>query len=157
MREPNAVNIAIFLDDVHEENGPLKMIPDTHRLGLIEDENAKSAKRSGDWRQHVSADLKYAVPQGRVEALTKERGQFLAIGPMGTVYAFHPSIVHSSANNLSLDRRALLLITYNAVSNAPENPTMPEFLVSRDATPIVPWPETASRPNLRDLLGASPV
>ncbi|MFC5673512.1 hypothetical protein [Streptomyces incanus] len=45
--------------------------------------------------------------------------------------------MHSSSNNMSPDRRALLLITYNAVANAPEKPTRPEFLVSRDTTPVM--------------------
>ncbi|MDX3226218.1 hypothetical protein [Streptomyces sp. ME19-01-6] len=32
----------------------------------------------------------------------------------------------------------MLLITYNAVDNAPANPTRPEFLVSRESTPLTP-------------------
>jgi ectoine hydroxylase len=60
------------------------------------------------------------------------------LGPAGTLTAFHPNLVHSSSDNLSPDRRAVLLITYNAVGNAPIQPTRPDFLVDRDATPVRP-------------------
>lgn len=135
MPDDKAVNIAVFLDDVHAANGPLQVIPGSHRFGLVEDDVA-AKEATGDWRQHVSADLEYTVPAEKAAALAAERGTVSVEGPVGSYYAFHPSIVHSSSNNLSADRRALLLITYNAVSNAPAAPTRPEFLVSRDATPI---------------------
>ncbi|MFJ5680699.1 phytanoyl-CoA dioxygenase family protein [Streptomyces sp. NPDC093097] len=135
MLTDNAVNIAILLDDVHEENGPLKVIPGSHLLGLI-DEDTKAAARSGDWTQHVSADLEHTVPATIADRLAEEHGTRLVVGEPGSYYAFHPTIVHSSTDNRSPDRRALLLITYNSVSNAPVAPARPEFLVSRDATPV---------------------
>jgi ectoine hydroxylase len=36
MPEPRAMNIAIFLDDVHEFNGPLMLIPGSHKKGVID-------------------------------------------------------------------------------------------------------------------------
>ncbi|MFD5751644.1 phytanoyl-CoA dioxygenase family protein [Streptomyces sp. NPDC127033] len=138
MAAPRAVNIAVFLDDTHEGNGPLQVVPGSHRLGLIEPRADEQGKRSGDWRNHVAADLEYTVPQPQVDALLRQTAKRPAVGPAGTVYAFHPSIVHSSSDNRSMDRRALLLITYNAVSNAPAPSPRPEFLVSRDASPIIP-------------------
>ncbi|QTD99684.1 phytanoyl-CoA dioxygenase family protein [Streptomyces cyanogenus] len=137
MPRPDAVNIAISLDDIHEDNGPLVVIPGSHRMGLL-DLPEKDADGGSGWRQHVSADLAYTVSEQRAEDLAQERGRVLITGRAGTVHAFHPSIVHSSSNNVSSDRRALLLITYNTVDNAPPNPTRPEFLVARDSTPVVP-------------------
>lgn len=130
-----AVNIAVHLDEVHEKNGPLCVIPRSHHLGLVDKEPSGGG---GDWRKHVSADLEYTVPDEIAESLAQELGTAYATGPMGSLYAFHPTIVHSSSNNLSADRRALLMVTYNAVSNAPERLTRPEFLVSRDSTPLAP-------------------
>jgi ectoine hydroxylase len=140
MRRPDAVNVAVHLDDIHEGNGPLRLIPRSHRLGIVEgdpDDRAGARRRSGDWRQHVSADLEYTVPESRARALAEAAGTQSVTGPTGTVCAFHPSIVHCSSNNSSDDRRALLLITYNRVSNAPAKPVRPEFLVSRDIAPVV--------------------
>ncbi|MET9763543.1 phytanoyl-CoA dioxygenase family protein [Streptomyces sp. NPDC006372] len=138
MTAPSAVNIALFLDDTHEANGPLQVLPGSHRLGLIESDSDEQRERSGDWRNHVASDLEYTVPQAEVDALTRKTPKQLAVGPAGTIYAFHPSIVHSSSDNRSADRRALLLITYNAVSNAPASSPRPEFLVSRDTSRVTP-------------------
>ncbi|MFF2510435.1 phytanoyl-CoA dioxygenase family protein [Streptomyces sp. NPDC058086] len=139
MPDDKAVNIAIFLDDTHELNGPLKVVLGSHQLGLIgEEEQEDDRERSHDWRNHVSADLEYTVPDEVAEELTEKFGTALAVGPSGSVCAFHPTILHSSSNNRSDDRRAMLLVTYNAVSNAPSNPVRPEFLVSRNAVPLTP-------------------
>ncbi|MFJ6610150.1 phytanoyl-CoA dioxygenase family protein [Streptomyces sp. NPDC091289] len=136
MPRPDAVNIAIALDHAHEGNGPLTVIPGSHRLGLLD--LPASDTRTGDWRDHVSSDLAYTVSPDRAARLSAELGTELLVGPAGTVHAFHPSIVHSSTDNLSPDRRALLLITYNAVTNAPAAPARPDFLVSRDIAPVTP-------------------
>jgi ectoine hydroxylase len=144
MPKPNAVNIAVFLDDVHAGNGPLTVIPGSHRLGLLDVDTAHRSANSPDWRRHVSADLEYTVDEGRVAELAADLGRHVAVGVRGSCFAFHPSIVHASSNNGSADRRAMLLITYNAVDNAPLSPTRPEFLVDRNTTPVVvdddfPW------------------
>ncbi len=138
MEKPHAVTVAVLLDDTHEANGPLQLLPGTHVLGLVEADGATAAEPSGDWRRHVSAALEHTVPTEKAEELAEKYGRELGVGPAGSVFAFHPSIVHSSSDNLSPDRRALLLITYNAVSNAPDISRRPEFLVSRDTTPVVP-------------------
>ncbi|MFJ1608563.1 phytanoyl-CoA dioxygenase family protein [Streptomyces sp. NPDC088253] len=138
MPRPDAVNIAVPLDDVHEGNGPLVVIPGSHTLGLLDLPAMTGEDEKNGWLQHVSADLTYTVTGARAESLAREHGKVLITGRAGSLHAFHPSIVHSSSNNLSADRRALLLITYNAVGNAPTNPTRPEFLVERDSTATTP-------------------
>jgi ectoine hydroxylase len=138
MPGPDAVNFAISLDDVHEGNGPLMVIPRSHRLGLLDLPEKDANSMVSDWRQHVSADLAYTVTPERAEKLAEQSGKDLILGRAGSIHAFHPSIVHSSSNNLSADRRALLLLTYNAVNNAPASPTRPAFLVDRNTAPVVP-------------------
>ncbi|ATL28473.1 phytanoyl-CoA dioxygenase family protein [Streptomyces formicae] len=136
MPSPDAVNIAVPLDDVHEGNGPLMAIPGSHRLGLLDLPERAADGAESDWRTHVSADLAYTVNGDRAKALADASGRKVFLGPRGSIQAFHPSIVHSSSNNVSEDGRALLLITYNAVTNSPARPTRPAFLVSRDTTPV---------------------
>ncbi|MFE7097147.1 phytanoyl-CoA dioxygenase family protein [Streptomyces erythrochromogenes] len=135
MPRPDAVNLAIPLDDVHEENGPLVVVPGSHTMGLF-DLPAKAQDGTSDWRRHVSNDLAYTVDPARAQRLIEQNGKRTILGEAGSLHAFHPSIVHSSSNNRSADRRALLLITYNAVANAPAEPTRPAFLVGRDTTPL---------------------
>jgi hypothetical protein len=128
---------------VREADGPSPVglaeeLQGTHVLGLVEADEAADAEPSGDWRRHVSTTPEYTVPTERAEELAEKYGRELVAGPAGAVFAFHPSIVHSSSENLSPDRRALLLITCSAVGNAPGFTRRPEFLVSRDTTPVVP-------------------
>ncbi|GLW46784.1 L-proline 4-hydroxylase [Streptomyces sp. NBRC 14336] len=132
MPEPAAVNIALHLDDVHEGNGPLTVLPGSHTLGLVP--TGEAGGRS--WRDHVSARLAHAIPPEEIDALTAKFPPRPILGPAGTVAAFHPSIVHSSTNNTSDDRRAVLLLTYNSVTNAPTRLTRPAFLVDPDTTPV---------------------
>jgi ectoine hydroxylase len=138
MPRPDAVNIAIALDETHADNGPLIVIPGSHRLGLLDLPERKANGADQDWRQHVSADLAYTVKTEHAERLGKKNGIKVFTGEAGSLYAFHPSIVHSSSNNLSADRRALMLITYNAVGNAPPSPARPAFLVDRNTGPLSP-------------------
>jgi ectoine hydroxylase len=139
MAAPDAVTIAIFLDEVDERNGPLEVIPGTHHLGLLgSDENgSENTAGKGNWRSHVSADLEHTVPAELAAALAHDWGRHKFTGPAGTAVAFHPNLVHSSSDNQSAHRRSMLFLTYNKVTNAPLNPTRPEFLVNRDTRPVV--------------------
>jgi ectoine hydroxylase len=135
MPRHDAVNIAISLDEVHDDNGPLLLVPGSH-VEDIYDLAETERHRGKDWREHVSTDLTYTVSDDRAAELLAANGGLRMTGPSGSINAFHPSIVHSSSNNRSDDRRALLLITYNRVDNAPAAPSRPDFLVSRDTTPV---------------------
>ena len=44
MPEPRAMNVAIFLDEVNEFNGPLMFIPGSHKLGV----HRRAARHSHD-------------------------------------------------------------------------------------------------------------
>lgn len=136
MPADRAVNVAVLLDEVHEGNGPLRVIPGSHRLGLVDDDRAAARDGDHDWRRHVSANLAHTVPDHVAESLARDLGTELVTGPAGALHVFHPSIVHCSSTNTSPDRRAMLLVTYNAVSNAPARPSRPEFLVGRDTRPL---------------------
>ncbi|MDT0343938.1 phytanoyl-CoA dioxygenase family protein [Streptomyces litchfieldiae] len=138
MPTPNAVSIAINIDDVHEHNGPLTVLPGSHRHDLIDASKPPEPAGRETWHAHVSAKLSHTVPDARVRRLTEECGTTTLVGPAGTLIAFHPNLVHSSSDNLSPDRRAVLLITYNAVRNAPTRLTRPDFLVDPDTTRVRP-------------------
>ncbi len=149
MPAAKAVNLALLLDEADLSNGPLLVVPGTQHLGLLDMPDDGCRPPRGDWRNHVSADLTYTVSADVVSQLVARSGIKPMLGPAGTVYAFHPSIVHSSSDNHSPYRRALLLITYNAVSNAPANPSRPAFLVDTDTTAV-------SRLAVDRLISASP-
>lgn len=136
MREARCLNAMLFLDEVTEFNGPLMLIPGSHRHGMID---VDAARGTGRWQDNVSADLKYSLDRGTIERLVGEGGIVAPKGPRGSVLLFHPNLAHASAPNLSPWDRTMLIVTYNSVANVPVPPgePRPEFLVSRDTRPLV--------------------
>ncbi|MFE6844196.1 phytanoyl-CoA dioxygenase family protein [Streptomyces sp. NPDC057686] len=140
MRRPAAPTAAVFLDEVTEENGPLRLIPGTHtdRPATAEPPGG-TGDEAGDWAWITSSRLAYALPETSTEELARTRGVYEATGPAGTVVLFHGNLVHSSAPNRSPHTRTLALISYNAVSNAPPagHPgARPDCFVNHDAKPL---------------------
>ncbi|MEU4995774.1 phytanoyl-CoA dioxygenase family protein [Streptomyces sp. NPDC021622] len=134
---PAAVTLAVPLDDVHEGNGPLMLIPGSHRVGYLGPGKITRGD-SGDWRKNFAADPEHVMDDARAQELIGTFGSTRATGPAGTIQAFHPNIVHSSSDNTSPDRRALLMVSYNSIDNAPPHPTRPEFLVGRNTDQLKP-------------------
>ncbi|HVR95698.1 MAG TPA: phytanoyl-CoA dioxygenase family protein [Thermoanaerobaculia bacterium] len=146
MPEPRVVNAVVFLDEVNEFNGPLLFIPGSHQEGVVS-VNAKEldpAYGNGPaWISNLTAKLKYFVPREDVARFVVRSGGIEAPkGPSGSVLFFDSNIVHGSAQNVSPFDRRVVVVTYNSVENLPrpiENPR-PDFLASRDFTPVVPLP-----------------
>ena len=139
MPEPLATNHMIFLDEVTEFNGPLIVIPGSHKDGCIDRKSNRSETGAGDWEENVSADLKYTLDGETVARMTVNGGMVAPKGPRGSVLLFHPNLAHGSAPNISPIHRRLLIVTYNRTDNAPqpEHLWRPEFLVGRDTSPLV--------------------
>ncbi|WP_114653076.1 phytanoyl-CoA dioxygenase family protein [Polynucleobacter necessarius] len=106
----------VFLDDVTEFNGPLFLVPKSHKLGCI---NQETESPTGGWNQDVSAELTYQVETDLVEKLIREHGVVSTKGPKGTAPWFHGNIIHASPSNISPFARRVAIITYNGISNKP--------------------------------------
>lgn len=142
MPEPQAVNAAIFLDDVNEFNGPLIFIPGTHQLGTP-DEQARDVARGEndpDWMSHLTAELKYELSQETLAEMVTKHGMVAPKGPAGSVMFFSPSIFHGSAPNMSPFDRTIALVSYNGVKNQLQDIESPRpwFLAERDFTAVQP-------------------
>lgn len=142
--EPRLVTISVFLDEVHEFNGPLMMVPGSHRVGVIEPPRTGGVptgyEESPDWIANLTASLKYSVDRGTLARVVSAGGIVAPKGPAGSVLFFHPNLVHGSVPNMSPFDREILLVTYNSVENrqtVTEN-ARPAFLVGRDFTPLLP-------------------
>jgi len=140
---PHVATFSVFLDDVTEFNGPLLLVPASHRHGMI-DVRAGSAPEgyedSPDWISNLTADLKYSLSQGTLAGLVERHGMVAPKGPAGSVLAFDGNLAHGSNANMSPYDRAILLVTYNRCDNRPREVARPrpEFLASRDTTPLRP-------------------
>ena len=133
IKNDQILSVMIFLDDIDEFNGPLYFIPGSHLQGFI-DVNKSELSPDG-WEGNVSASLSYQVDKSLISSLVKKYGLYSAKGKKGTVVWFHGNLIHASPSNISPFTRRILILTYNAVSNAPKDDGIerrPEFLNGRD-------------------------
>jgi ectoine hydroxylase len=135
MQEPRCMNAFVLLDAMTDFNGPLFVVPGSHREGVIEVDAPGSPN---DWTASFSADLKYAISRPTLEAQVRRGGMASIKGPAGSLLLTHPNLLHSSPPNMSPYGRTLVIVTYNSVANAlqPVADPRPEFLVSRTFTPL---------------------
>jgi len=133
MPKPRVLSAAVFLDDVTEENGPLQLIPRSHKLGVID-----VAPRGSGWMPTLTADLKYALDDSVMEEIANRDGVVVPTGPAGSVLYFDGNTLHASAENCSDHDRVIAFITYNSVENAlhPVQDPRPEWIADRRFEPV---------------------
>ncbi|WP_052850404.1 phytanoyl-CoA dioxygenase family protein [Streptomyces avicenniae] len=144
MPEPRALTVGVFLDEVTEFNGPLIVVPGGHAEGLI-----NTPPQTEGWESTLTNKLKYSLEDSEeMQALVDQHGLVAPKGPRGSLLWFHCSIPHGSAQNMSPIDRSLLLLSYNAVSNALPAPSpRPEWLVGRDFSPLEPLEGSLTAPS----------
>ena len=135
MPRPDALSAVVFLDPVTEFNGPLYLVPGSHRDLLPVTFDAEE-----DWASTLAASLKYRIEPAALGETMLRQGIVAPLGDPGSVLFFHGQLLHGSPPNMSATSRRLMIITFNAVRNAPrpQDQTRPEFLSARDATPLRP-------------------
>ena len=92
------VTALLLLDDMTAENGPLTVVPGSHREGQV------SLWRDGAFTGQVAPDVAAALAP-RLVTLT---------GRAGEVCLMHTALLHGSEPNRSTDRRALYITVYSA-------------------------------------------
>ena len=170
MPAPRAMNVAIFLDDVNEFNGPLMFIPGSHHLGALP---------AGHDTQTTSYPLWTIGNDNIAELVDKAGGRRGGIvapkGPAGSMIMFHSCLVHASSSNLSPFHRVAVYLSLCAVSNHIRRHKRVEYIAHRDFTPIdclpddclrkdypveLPWrdglPASALRTSLEEIAPAMP-
>jgi ectoine hydroxylase len=144
IQKPNLVNVAIFLDEVTEFNGPLTFVRGSHSEGLLAgtdlDGMPLGYEDAPAWVATLTADEKFQVQPAVIEDLARNKGLVSPKGPAGSVLMFHPNILHSSAANISPFRRAMLMFVYNGVGNSPHAVAEPRpaFLADPDIVALQP-------------------
>jgi len=136
MPTERAMNIAIFLDDVNEFNGPLMFIPGSHKKGVIDAKHDLTTTSYPLWT--VDNDL---ISQLVDRAGGKRGGIVSPTGPAGSMILFHSCLVHASASNLSPWNRVSVYLSLCTVSNHIRRHKRPEFIAHRDFAPIECLPD----------------
>ncbi len=136
MPTERAMNVAIFLDDVNEFNGPLMFIPGSHKKGVVDAKHDLSTTSYPLWTVD-NALITQLVQRGG----DKQGGIVSPKGPAGSMILFHSCLVHASTSNLSPWNRVSVYLSLCAVSNHIRRHRRPEYIAHRDFTPITCLPD----------------
>jgi ectoine hydroxylase len=133
MPEPRAMNIAVFMDEVMAINGPLMLVPKSHRHGTLAAAHDLATTSYPLW----------TLDKDTVTRLVEQGGIVAPTGKPGAVLLFHGNLVHGSAPNITPYPRRIVYLTLCAVSNYIRTPSRPDWIAHRDFTPIVPVADDA--------------
>ncbi|MFM8467509.1 MAG: phytanoyl-CoA dioxygenase family protein [Oxalobacteraceae bacterium] len=121
MPEARAMNVAIFLDDVNEFNGPLMFIPGSHKMGALEAGHDTSTTSYPLW----------TISNDNIRTLVDKGGIVAPKGPAGSMIMFHGCLVHASSPNLSPWNRVAVYLSLCAVSNHVRRFKRPGYIAHR--------------------------
>jgi len=129
-----ALSMSITLTDNYETNGPLMLIPGSHKHYVVcEGETPKN---------HFKDSLKkqeYGVPSiDYLSRLVDKSGIVTATGKPGSVIIFDCNTMHGSNSNITPYPRSNVFFVYNALSNHVvepfcNQPPRPEYICAREA------------------------
>ncbi|KNX36478.1 ectoine hydroxylase [Luteipulveratus halotolerans] len=137
MPTPRAVSISISLTDNYSFNGPLMIMPGSHRryvscVGPTPDDNYKSSlvMQGAGTPAHET-----------LSAFAGDYGIDVLEGRAGGAIMFDSNCMHASNGNVTPYPRSNVFIVYNSVENTCVEPyaapsPRPSFLGSRDFTPV---------------------
>ncbi len=131
MPEARAMNVAIFLDEVNEFNGPLMFIPGSHKAGVLDAQHDTSTTSYPLW----------TITNDAIKKLVDKGGIVAPKGPPGSMIIFHGCLVHASTSNLSPWNRVAVYLSLCAVDNHIRRFKRPEYIAHRDFTPITCLPD----------------
>jgi ectoine hydroxylase len=131
MPEARAMNIAIFLNEVNEFNGPLMFIPGSHKLGVVEAAHDTNTTSYPLW----------TINHDTIRKLVEHGGLVAPKGPAGSMILFHGCLVHASTANLSPWDRWNVYLSLCAVSNHIRRFKRPAYIAHREFTPITCLPD----------------
>ena len=126
MPEPRAMNIAVFIDDVTAANGPLLMIPRSHRHGVVSATHDKQTTSYPLW----------SLSEEKVTELADQGGCVAPTGPGGSVLLFSSLMVHASPPNISPLSRNIVYLSLCHVDNHIRRFQRPAWVAHRDFEPI---------------------
>jgi ectoine hydroxylase len=140
--EPSFLTIAVLLDDATDFNGPLLLIPGSHKSGFVKSIRRDIAEYDiqNAWLSNTTSKLRYSVEREVLKALVERNGIAAGTGKAGDCIVFHANLFHASGVNMSPFDRRIAFISYNSVTNVPRptRPARPAFLCAQDHSALKP-------------------
>lgn len=140
-----ALSCSVLLTDNTETNGPLMLVPGSHRqfiscVGETPDDHYKQSLKKQEYGVPDPVSLQLLAEQGGIRTMT---------APAGSVVFFDCNTMHGSNSNISPWPRANVFMVYNSVENVLAQPKCgltprPEHIATRKGfEPVEPLAETA--------------
>ncbi len=134
MPRMRALSISVLLAENTPNNGPLMLIPSSHKsyltcVGETPEDHYKMSLKSQE----------YGVPdEMSLAELAHENGIVAPTGKPGSIVIFDCNMMHGSNGNITPLPRSNAFFVYNAMSNRLERPfgvekSRPDFIATRDA------------------------
>jgi len=87
------ISVMLLLDDVQSAQGPLLVIPESHKNGIVNfEKKAHLLDKNDSLLNSLNSDLKYAIDKDLVKEYAKKNKIISLEGRQGTVIFFHPNI-----------------------------------------------------------------
>lgn len=139
MPRMHALSMSVLLAENTPNNGPLMVIPGSHRVYVT-----CVGETPEDHYKHSLRKQEYGVPDEiSLAELAHRHGIVAPTGNPGTVILFDCNMMHGSNGNITPFPRSNAFFVFNAVSNrlvdpfAAANPR-PDFIAAREVSPITP-------------------
>lgn len=134
MPRMRALSCSIALEDNYHFNGPLMVVPGSHKefvscIGKTQDNHFKDSLRKQE----------YGVPDhDSLTRMVEKSGIDTPVGKAGSVILFDCNIMHGSNSNITPMPRSNIFIVYNSVENKLIQPysgqkPRPEYIATRNA------------------------
>ncbi|GAA0910907.1 ectoine hydroxylase [Virgisporangium aurantiacum] len=136
-----ALTVCVALTDNHAHNGPLLLMPGSHRTFVT----GRGSTPGANFRTSLK-DQTVGVPdEDAMRTLAAAHRITAFTGRAGDAVVFDSNCMHGSNGNITPDPRMNLFVVFNSVHNTLVEPfaaaaPRPEFLGSRDFTPVGPVP-----------------
>ena len=133
MPRMRALSCSILLSDNDSHNGPLLLMPGSHRHFV----SCVGETPENHYQQSLRRQ-QFGVPDDRsLTALAKQYGIDSVLAPAGSVVFFDCNTMHGSNSNISPDARSNLFFVYNQTDNAMQEPyggraPRPAFIAERE-------------------------
>lgn len=134
MPRMRALSCSIALEDNYPYNGPLMVVPGSHKefvacIGQTPEDHFKDSLRKQE----------YGVPDhDSLTRMVKKGGIDTPVGKAGSIVIFDCNIMHGSNSNITPMPRSNIFMVYNSVENKVKQPysgqkPRPEYIATRDS------------------------
>ncbi|MEU7033762.1 ectoine hydroxylase [Streptomyces sp. NPDC046237] len=138
MPRPRAFSVSISLTENHPFNGPLMVMPGTHKSFIPT--IGETPKDYHEESLRVASPSVGSPARHHLTRMADEHGIEQITGPAGSAVMFDSNLLHGSNGNLSPFARSNIFLVYNSVENTLEAPfaapqPRPQHLSNREFPP----------------------